>query len=73
MGKVPLLRSRKMGATAYVDIVVDVPENVLVGQADQVAQQVKATTRKVLGREVEIHVRFQAAQAADRTDQLPIV
>ncbi len=77
-GKVPgvsrvvMLRSRKMGSVAYVDIIVEVPGDVAVGQADEVAQRVRTTTRKVLGRAVETHVRF-CAEPTGSTGQLPIV
>ncbi len=66
VSRVALVRTRKMGAISYVDIVVDVPGDVIVQQADQVAQQVKATTCQALGRSVITHVRFQAEQSANR-------
>ncbi len=73
VSRVALLRSRKMGAVSYVDIVVDVPGDVLVEQADKVAEQVKATTSKALGRAVETHVRFQAARTAGHIEPTPHV
>ncbi len=63
VSRVALLRSRKMGSISYIDIVVNVPRDIVVEQADKVARQVKATTSTVLGRSVETHVRFQAEQA----------
>ncbi|MFC1596777.1 cation diffusion facilitator family transporter [Planctomycetota bacterium] len=62
VSRVALLRSRKMGAISYVDIVVDVPGDVLVEQADEVARQVKSAARTALGHPIETHVRFQAEQ-----------
>ncbi|MHC4176048.1 MAG: cation diffusion facilitator family transporter [Planctomycetota bacterium] len=63
VSRVALLRSRKMGSVSYLDIVVDVPRDIVVEQADKVARQVKATTVTVLGRSVETQVKFQAEQA----------
>jgi len=68
VSRVVLLRSRKMGSISYVDIVVDVPGDVMVEQADKVAQQVKSATCKALGHSVQAHVRFQAEQATDRME-----
>jgi cation diffusion facilitator family transporter len=67
VARVALMRSRKMGTVSYLDIVVDVPGDILVGQADQVAQQVTSAAREALGHSVEAHVRFQAEQTRART------
>ena len=61
--RVALLRSRRMGSISYIDIVVDVPGDIVVEQAHKLARQVQATTDTVLGRSVETHVRFQAEPA----------
>jgi len=71
--RVSRLRSRQMGSIAYVDIVVEVPGSVLVGQADEVAREVEVAAEKALGRTLETHVRFQAEQTIDRTGQLPVL
>lgn len=68
--RVALLRTRKMGATAYVDIVVDVPGDMRVGEADKVARQVRESARKALGGAVETHVRFQSAHSTDGANRL---
>jgi cation diffusion facilitator family transporter len=66
VSRVATLRSRHMGAISNVDIVVDVPGEVLVGQADKISQQVKASASKALGRAVVTNVRFQAEQTTER-------
>ncbi len=59
---VALVRSRHMGAISHVNIVVDVPGDVMVEEADKIAQQVKANACKALGRAVVAHVKFQGEQ-----------
>jgi cation diffusion facilitator family transporter len=60
VARVALLRTRKMGAISYVDIVVNVSRDTVVEQADNVAQQVTSTISQALGRPVKTNVRFAA-------------
>jgi cation diffusion facilitator family transporter len=60
VSRVALLRTRHMGTVSYVDIVVHVPGDLMVEQANKIAQQVKASASQALGRSAVTHVRFQA-------------
>ncbi len=69
VARVAMLRTRKMGATCHVDIVVNVSREVTtVQQAQQVAQQVRSTTGRALGRPVETNVRFAVEPTDSRTE-----
>lgn len=63
--RVELLRTRRMGVDSCVDMVINVPGELSVEQADKVVERVKSAIRKALGRSVDSQVRFKAFETGD--------
>jgi len=59
-----------MGIKSCVDMVVNVPADISVEQADQVALRVKSTVEEALGRSAETQVRFKADETRDSMEPI---